>query len=210
MRNIPFDRGFVVGFVLLTVVTVAVGGVASAQSTAALTFDDQTASDEVVIASVTLPEAGFVAVYDSSGGSPGDLLGSSAELAADTHEDVTVELSSSLSADQELIAVLYRDADENGEFSEDADEQFEADGEPIQATAQITAASGTAVEITVVETRTEAVVQTVTREVTRTVVETKIRTVTVTESDGQPGFGLALGIGTILGAVLLGARRRNA
>lgn len=210
MRNTHFDEVSVVVLVLLTVMLVVAGGVASAQSTASLTFDDQPATDEVVIASVTLPDPGFVAIYRSSGGSPGDLLGNSAELAADTHEDVTVDLSSSLSADQELIAVLYRDADDNGEFSEDADAQFEADGQTVQATAQITAGSGTAVEITVVETRTETVVQTVTQEVTRTVVETKIRTVQVTDSSGQPGFGLALGIGAILAAALLGARRRNA
>lgn len=194
---------------VLVASVVAAGGVASAQSTAALTFDDQSATDQVVIASVTLPDPGFVAVYRSSGGSPGELLGSSEQLAADTHDDVSVDLSSSLTADQELIAVLYRDADDNGEFSEDADEQFEADGEAVQATAQISAAAGTAVEITVVETRTETVVQTVTQEVTRTVVETKVRTVQVTESSGQPGFGIALGIATVLGTIVLGRRRHD-
>lgn len=208
MRQTHIDGAFFMGFVLLVAVLVATGGVVSAQSTAALTFDDQTATEEVVIASVTLPASGFVAVYRASGGSPGALLGNSEVLAADTHEDVTVALSSSLSDDQELFAVLYRDADDNGDFSEESDEQFEDDGEPVQATAQITA--GPAVEITVVETRTQTVVQTVTQEVTRTVVETKIRTVQVTDSSGQPGFGLALGISAILGAILLGARRRNA
>ncbi|WP_435066383.1 DUF7282 domain-containing protein, partial [Halobaculum sp. EA56] len=106
-------RTTIPALVLLSVLVGAValaGGLAAgtataqtANATADVTFDDQVATEEVTVSSVTLPEGGFVVVYNSSGG----VIGHSEYLGTGTHENVTVSISPALSRSQVLVAEAH-------------------------------------------------------------------------------------------------------
>lgn len=151
--------------VLLSVLVGAValaGGLAAgtataqtANATADVSFDDQVGVEEVTVAEVTLPEGGFVAVYNASGG----LVGTSAYLEAGTHENVTVSVSPALSRSQVVVAQAHRNngsesfnasadvayTNENGQAVADtayvATEEFTRTTETATATATETAAA---------------------------------------------------------------------
>lgn len=186
---------------LFIIALVSVSGISVAQQTeAAIQFNDQSASDHVTIAEVTLPEPGFVVIHEDD--TSETVIGESDLLSADTHEDVRIALDDSLGGDQTLIAVVYADTNGNDEFDAGTDEAFRSDGERVEDSARMTAT----VTLTVVQTRVQNVVQTQTEVVTRTVVETRVRTVKVTDSGGQPGFGFGVAIASLLGLGVLGVR----
>ncbi|WP_135824530.1 DUF7282 domain-containing protein [Halorussus ruber] len=88
--------------------------------TASLTFERQDSTGEAVtVQSVTVPEGGFVVVHDESiieGNVVGSILGQSGYLAPGLSENVTVELNQSLNQSQRLVAVVYRDSNDNQQF----------------------------------------------------------------------------------------------
>lgn len=83
------------------------------QDEASITFTDQISDGtHVGVASVVLPNGGFVAVE----GPAGSIIGVSAFLDAGEHADVTVPLDEPLTEDAELVAVAHRDTNSNREF----------------------------------------------------------------------------------------------
>lgn len=88
-----------------------------ATSPAEVTFEDQESDGtEIVIASVTLPSPGFIAVHGNDGGAPGPVVGHSDLLPAGTSTDVTVRLDTSLESTDLLFPMAHIDMNENGEY----------------------------------------------------------------------------------------------
>jgi len=122
---------------------------ANEDAKASITFDDQSFDGEsVTVASATLPEGGFVVVYDESLGR----LGASDYLSPGTHESVTVELfeeNSFRSADDwsdreevTLLATLHYDSNgtEGIEFQETRAEEdgwYRREGTRVQSRATL-------------------------------------------------------------------------
>ena len=88
-----------------------------AMSPAEVVFDAQT-SDEtsIVVASVTLPSPGFIAVHSNADGGPGPVIGHSELLPAGTSTDVAVTLDEPLAATDLLFPMAHIDVDRNGEY----------------------------------------------------------------------------------------------
>ena len=91
-----------------------------ANETANVTIDNQTTSgDRVRIASVTVPNGGFVVVHDArllEGNVLGSIAGVSAYLEPGTHTNVTVPVTAPLNRSQRLVAIAYRDTNRNETF----------------------------------------------------------------------------------------------
>ncbi len=83
-----------------------------------VTFEDQ-ASDgtSVVVTSVTLPAAGFVAVHADNNGSPGAVIGNSDLLPAGESTDVTVMLDEALAESAMVWPMIHIDMDRDGEYT---------------------------------------------------------------------------------------------
>lgn len=113
-------------------------GEANGTNSSVVFYDQETQGDELVVAEVTLPNGGFVAVFEGSRN--GTLLGNSAYLGAGAHENVDVPLSRALSNDTTFVAVLYRDADGNQSFDRTVDELYRANGSVVSAEAYVTSA----------------------------------------------------------------------
>lgn len=109
-----------------TAVSETTTAVAGATTTAAdareadVTFEDQVSNGTAVtLQSVTVSEGGFVVVHDTSlvrGNITGSILGTSRFLEAGTHRNVTVQLDQPVSESQRLVAVAYRDSNDDEEF----------------------------------------------------------------------------------------------
>lgn len=88
--------------------------------TASVTFEQQTSNGTaVVVNTVTAPEGGFVVVHDTGllqGNVTESIVGTSEFIEAGTQENVTIELDEPLNESQRLIAVVYRDSNDNQEF----------------------------------------------------------------------------------------------
>jgi hypothetical protein len=110
---------------------------------ASVTFEAQRIDGtSVVVAAVTLPGPGFVAIQADASGQPGAVLGVSGILAAGTSA-VAVALEPALTADQQLHAVVYIDRDEDGVVEITGGPPLDAvaqgsDGTPATAAAAIT------------------------------------------------------------------------
>ncbi|MDF9746916.1 DUF7282 domain-containing protein [Natrinema salsiterrestre] len=87
---------------------------------ASVTFGDQTSDgDTIDIETATLPDGGFVAVYDSGlleGQITASFRGVSDFHDPGTRENSEIELDESIEADETLIAVAHRDTNDNQEF----------------------------------------------------------------------------------------------
>jgi PGF-CTERM protein len=98
----------------------ATGTVTYEYNDASVAFANQSTTGETVtVSSVTLSEAGFVAVQNASGARTDEIRGHSSYLPAGTHEDVTVRLDTPLERDRELVAQAYTDANANRRFEYD-------------------------------------------------------------------------------------------
>ena len=88
-----------------------------AMSPAEVVFDAQTSDGtSIVVASVTLPSPGFIAVHGNDDGGPGPVIGHSELLPAGTSTDVVVTLDEPLAATDLLFPMAHIDVDENGEY----------------------------------------------------------------------------------------------
>ncbi|WP_134670561.1 DUF7282 domain-containing protein [Halorussus marinus] len=93
---------------------------ATADETASLDFEDQTSNGSAVtVRSVAVPEGGFVVIHDNGvveGDVVDSILGTSEYLDAGTTENLTVPLDRPLNQSQEVVAVVYRDTNDNRTF----------------------------------------------------------------------------------------------
>ena len=109
---------------------------------AEIAFGDQRSDgDSVVVASVTLPAAGFIGIWTSDEGEPGVLIGRSALLPETTSTDVTIDLVPAALETAPLIAAVHVDRDENATLvpGDTFDPLAETiDGLPAYATAFVT------------------------------------------------------------------------
>jgi PGF-CTERM protein len=82
---------------------------------AQVTFDDQrSGGTTVTVASVTVPEGGFVTIHDASlgeGETLASVRGSSAYLSPGNHDNVTITLDQPVSEDTTLVAMPHKDTD---------------------------------------------------------------------------------------------------
>jgi PGF-CTERM protein len=116
---------------------------ADAPESASLTFGDQTtAGSSVTVDSVTWNEGGYVVIHASDDGEPGEVLGYSAYRGPGTHEDITIQLSTDIDAETELVAMAHldTDGDQTYEFP-DADGPYVMDGSAVVDAATISPAS---------------------------------------------------------------------
>ena len=122
----------------------AVVGLLAPLAPASVTLGEQrTDGEEVVIAEVTLPAPGFVAVQREEDGVPGVILGLSGLLPAGTSRDVAVALDAPAAGAQTLFAVAYIDRDGDGTAGISEGDSPDAvaqalDGGPARASAEIT------------------------------------------------------------------------
>jgi hypothetical protein len=70
----------------------------------------------IVIASVSLPSPGFIAIHGDADGAPGPVVGHSELLPAGESADVTVTLDEPLSESGTLWPMVHIDINENGEY----------------------------------------------------------------------------------------------
>jgi len=111
---------------------------------AAVTLADQRSDgEEAVVAEVTLPAPGFVALQADEDGLPGAILGISALLPEGTSRDVPVGLGEPTAGPQTVFAVVYVDRDGDGvagiTSADSLDEVAQAsDGGPARASAEVT------------------------------------------------------------------------
>ncbi|HSM02349.1 MAG TPA: cupredoxin domain-containing protein [Acidimicrobiia bacterium] len=90
---------------------------APAMSPAEVVFEDQ-ASDgaTIVVASVTLPSPGFIAVHGNADGAPGPVIGYSDLLPAGTSTDVGITLDDPLEATDLVFPMAHIDVDGDGVY----------------------------------------------------------------------------------------------
>lgn len=107
-----------------------------ANESASVTFENQTSNGSSVnVSSATLPEGGFIVVYNSTLTAP---LGNSSYVESGSQEEVSVQLNESLTEDQTLIAVAFMDTDGDQQFTSGTDEVYISDGELVAASANVT------------------------------------------------------------------------
>lgn len=92
----------------------------TAPTETSVTFEDQTsAGAAVTVSEVSLPDGGFVAIHDGgllNGSVVSSARGASEYLEPGVHEHVAVRLSEPIADSRQLVAVAYRDADDDGEY----------------------------------------------------------------------------------------------
>jgi len=120
-----------------------VGLLAPLAPAAVILAEQRTDGGEVVVAEVTLPAPGFVALQADEDGLPGAVLGVSALLPEGTSRDVPVGLGEPVAGRQTVFAVAYVDRDDDGvagiTSAGSLDEVAQAfDGGPARASAEIT------------------------------------------------------------------------
>ncbi|QZX98545.1 DUF7282 domain-containing protein [Halobaculum rubrum] len=204
-------RSTLPALVLLSVLVGAValaGGLAAGTATAQtanasadVTFDDQVGVEEVTVSEVTLPEGGFVAVYNSSGG----LVGNSAYLEAGTHENVTVSISPALSRSQVVVAQAHRNEGPES-FNASADLAYtNENGQAIADTAYVASEEFTRTTETATETATATASTTEADAATTSDDGGATATDSATETSG-PGFTALAALVALVGAALLARR----
>jgi hypothetical protein len=95
-------------------------GVAETPATApaAVTVEDQMSDGmTIVVKSVELPSAGFIAVHADNGGSPGAVIGHSDLLPAGTSDDVAVTLDTPLEGTSIVWPMVHIDMDGDGQYT---------------------------------------------------------------------------------------------
>ncbi|MEE8374926.1 MAG: hypothetical protein V3S26_01220 [Acidimicrobiia bacterium] len=70
----------------------------------------------IVVASVTLPSPGFIAVHGNADGKPGPVIGHSDLLSEGTTENVIITLDTPLEATDLVFPMAHIDMDGNGEY----------------------------------------------------------------------------------------------
>ncbi len=94
-----------------------------------VTADDQQAGGSVIVRTIRIESTGWVVVYESRGGQPGNALGA-ARVNAGTHENIAVELLRATIPGQTYFVVLHRD-DGNKTFELRNDFPFRGEEGPL-------------------------------------------------------------------------------
>lgn len=90
---------------------------APAMAPAEVVFEAQKSDGtSIVVASVTLPSPGFIAVHGPGDGGPGPVIGHSALLPEGTTTNFTIELDEPLAATATLFPMAHIDVNGNGEY----------------------------------------------------------------------------------------------
>jgi len=98
--------------------TTTAGSETPATSPASVTVEDQMSDGmTIVVKSVELPSAGFVAVHADNGGSPGAVIGHSDLLPSGTSDDVSVTLDEALEGTSIVWPMAHIDMDGDGEYT---------------------------------------------------------------------------------------------
>ena len=110
---------------------------AETSGSAQVVFANQTVTGdgtEITVESATSPDGGFVVIHNESLMQGEDnvrssMIGVSRKLDAEQNEDIEIDLAINIEESQQLYAVLYRDADDDGNFeyggtTEDSDEPY--------------------------------------------------------------------------------------
>lgn len=97
--------------------TTTTGASGPAVSPTEVVFEDQTSDGStIVVASVTLPSPGFIAVHGNSDGGPGPVIGHSDLLPAGMSTDVVVTLDEPLATTDLVFPMAHIDFDADGEY----------------------------------------------------------------------------------------------
>jgi hypothetical protein len=98
-------------------VTVLETGAGPAISPAEVVFEAQESDGtSIVVASVTLPAPGFIAIHSNADGGPGPVIGNSDLLPVGTSENVVITLDTPLEATDLVFPMVHIDMNENGEY----------------------------------------------------------------------------------------------
>ena len=110
---------------------------AETSGSAQVVFANQTVTGDgtdITVESATSPDGGFVVIHNESLMQGEDnvrssMIGVSRKLDAEQNEDIEIDLAINIEESQQLYAVLYRDADDDGNFeyggtTEDSDEPY--------------------------------------------------------------------------------------
>ncbi len=93
------------------------GDAAPPTTPASITAEDQTSDGStIVVASITLPAPGFIAVHGDAGGSPGPVIGHSDLLPAGESTDVSITLDEALTASGPVFPMAHIDINDNGVY----------------------------------------------------------------------------------------------
>lgn len=97
--------------------TTTTAAAAPAMSPAEVVFEDQESDGTtIVVASVTLPSPGFIAVHGNADGSPGPVIGYSDLLPTGTSTDVEITLDDPLEATDLVFPMAHIDVDGDGVY----------------------------------------------------------------------------------------------
>jgi hypothetical protein len=120
--------------------------------TASVTFEDQQSNGSAVVVNETnLSDGGFVVILDDDGA----MLGNSSYLEPGVHENLTVELNTTINETQVLVAVPHLDTNGNETFDYNAtraaeigeenatDHAYLSDGATLGSTAYVTVGNDT-------------------------------------------------------------------
>ena len=127
--------------------TTTTGANETENETASITFEDQQSNGSAVVINRTnLSAGGFIVILDDGGA----IIGNSSYLEPGVHQNLTVELNTTINRTQVLVAVPHLDTNGNETFDYNAtraeeigeknatDRPYLSDGAPIGATAYVT------------------------------------------------------------------------
>jgi PGF-CTERM protein len=212
--------------------TTAAGPSTASGSGPSITFDDQNSSGQtVLVQSATLPQNGFVAIYDStrSGNATDKIIGASYLLDAGTTSNIRIQLDQPLNQTKSLTAVYHVDSNGNGEF-DFVSSNGQQDPAPPEGQDRTVAVADVTVQGTDTggETPTESGGATATTSAGGDATEAAVATQTAAGGTGNgtaggtnasggnggggsgafgPGFGLVVAVVALLAVALLAARR---
>lgn len=91
---------------------------ASATAVSSVNIEDQMSDGTtIIVQSVDLPSAGFIAIHADNGGSPGAVIGNSALLPAGPSSDVSIALDGALEGTSIVWPMVHIDSDSDGQYT---------------------------------------------------------------------------------------------
>ncbi|WP_435124731.1 DUF7282 domain-containing protein [Halobaculum sp. D14] len=166
----------------------------AANESASIDYPDQQATESVTVESATLPDGGYVVVYNESG----QPVGHTGYLDAGAHENVTVEVTPAFSRSQISVAQVHAD---------DGDQTYEQANDTAYGTGAGAAVADTAFIRLSDSARTTTAAATTSADAGTTAAATSAETTSAgTTTATTPGFTAALGVVALAGAALLARR----
>jgi hypothetical protein len=90
----------------------------------------------LVIKSVETPAAGWLVVHKSSGGKPGDIIGSMTVVSG-TNSEVEIPVTAALEPGSAIILMLHQDSGASDKFDADQDKPVLEGGKPVMAEVKV-------------------------------------------------------------------------